>query len=150
VSRLPSAHLLIAGPDEGDGTLESINDVANRQGVSDRVHVEPRGLWGADRATALAEADVFCLASSYESFGTAAAEAAGVGVPVVLTEGCGVKDVLTHAIVVPVDDVDALGAALRAAIGSRVGAGSEAAAVRETLSWSTMAERQESINRALL
>ena len=85
--------------------------------MTERVHVEPHGLWGADRAAALAEADVFCLPSSYESFGTAAAEAAGVGVPVVLTEGCGVKDVLPHATVVPIDDADALGAALQAAVG---------------------------------
>jgi glycosyltransferase involved in cell wall biosynthesis len=149
MSLLPSMHLLIAGPDEGDGTLESIQDVAKRQGVSDRVRVESRGLWGADRAAALAEADAFCLPSSYESFGTAAAEAAGVGVPVVLTEGCGVKDVLPHATVVPVDDVEALREALKASMGDGERAASEGAIVRESLSWGTMAERQESIYRSV-
>jgi glycosyltransferase involved in cell wall biosynthesis len=150
VSRLPSTHLLIAGPDEGDGTLESIKDIANRQVLSARLHIEPSGLWGADRAAALAEADVFCLPSSYESFGTAAAEAAGVGVPVVLTEGCGVRDVLPHATAVPVDDVDALGSALQAALDGREEADSSAARVRERLSWASMAERQESIYEALI
>jgi glycosyltransferase involved in cell wall biosynthesis len=150
MSVLPSTHLLIAGPDEGDGTLESIHDIAAREGVSARVHVEPRGLWGADRARALAEADVFCLPSGYESFGTAAAEAAGVGVPVVLTEGCGVKDVLPHASVVPVDEIDALGPALQAAKGDGERAESEAAIVRGALSWATMAARQESIYEAVI
>jgi UDP-glucose:(heptosyl)LPS alpha-1,3-glucosyltransferase len=150
VSLLPSTHLLIAGPDEGDGTLESIHGAADQPGVSDRVHLEPRGLWGADRAAAFAEADVFCLPSSYESFGTAAAEAAGVGIPVVLTEGCGVKDVLQRAVVLPIDDVGALSAALQAAIGDGKEAVEEAARVRERLNWTSIAERQESIYEALI
>jgi glycosyltransferase involved in cell wall biosynthesis len=149
VSLWPSTHLLIAGPDEGDGTLGSIHDVADRQGVRDRVHVDPSGMWGSDKAAALADADVFCLPSSYESFGTAAAEAAGVGVPVVLTEGCGVKDVLPHAMVVPVDDVEALRSALQVANREGEGAVSEATGVREALSWALIAERQESIYRSV-
>jgi glycosyltransferase involved in cell wall biosynthesis len=149
VSRVPSTHLLIAGPNEGDGTLGSIHDVANRQGVRDRVHVDPSGMWGSDKAAALADADVFCLPSSYESFGTAAAEAAGVGVPVVLTEGCGVKDVLPHAMVVPVDDVEAFRSALQVANREGEGAVSEATGVREALSWALIAERQESIYRSV-
>jgi glycosyltransferase involved in cell wall biosynthesis len=150
VSRVTSTHLLIAGPDEGDGTLQSIHGVADGQGARDRVHVEPRGLWGADRAAAFAEADVCCLPSSYESFGTAAAEAAGVGVPVVLTERCGVKDVLPHATVVPVDDVEALAMALRGLLGDGMDEGPEAARLRERLNWASIAERQESIYEAFI
>jgi glycosyltransferase involved in cell wall biosynthesis len=149
VRLFPLTHLLIAGPDENDGTLEAIHDVADRQGARGRVHLEPRGLWGADRAAAFAEADVFCLPSSYESFGTAAAEAAGVGVPVVLTEGCGVKDVLPRAMVVPVDDAAALSTALQAGSGDGKASAAEAATVRETLSWASIAERQESIYRSV-
>jgi glycosyltransferase involved in cell wall biosynthesis len=150
VSLLPSTHLLIAGPDEADGTLETIHDVADRLGVRDRVRVEPRGLWGADKAAALAEADAFCLPSSYESFGTSAAEAAGVGIPVVLTEGCGVKDMLQCAVVVPVDDVEALSTALQAAVGEGRKAVAEAARVRERLNWASIAERQESVYETLI
>jgi glycosyltransferase involved in cell wall biosynthesis len=149
VSLWPSTHLLIAGPDEGDGTLETIQNVAKHQGVGDRTHLEPRGLWGADKAEALADADVFCLPSRYESFGTAAAEAAGVGVPVVLTEGCGVKDVLPQAVVVPVDDLEALSTALRSARRDAGKATSEAANVREALTWALIAEHQESIYRSV-
>jgi glycosyltransferase involved in cell wall biosynthesis len=137
--------LLIAGPDEADGTLDSIHASARTLGISERIHVEPRGLWGRDKASALAEADVFCLPSHYESFGSAAAEAAGVGVPVVLTEGCGVKDVLPNARIVPVGDVSSLGDALRSAVDDRPGAESRAAAVRDRLSWDRLALDQERI-----
>jgi glycosyltransferase involved in cell wall biosynthesis len=151
VASSPTLHLLVAGPDEADGTLEAIDEAAVAGGVAERVRVEPRGLWGLERASALAEADVFCLPSTYESFGTAAAEAAGVGVPVVLTDGCGVKDVLEHAIVVSRGDADALGTALLlAAASDRARAASQAADVRERLGWSTMAERQESIYEAVI
>jgi glycosyltransferase involved in cell wall biosynthesis len=145
VSASPKLHLLIAGPDEGDGTLAAIHAAALETGSGERVHVEPRGLWGADKASALADADVFCLPSDYESFGTAAAEAAGVGVPVVLTDRCGVKDVLPHARRVPTADVDALAEGLRLAVDEKAMAERSAPDVRERLSWSTLAGRQEAI-----
>jgi glycosyltransferase involved in cell wall biosynthesis len=142
-------HALIAGPDEGDGTLASIRDAARAHGASIRVHVEPQGLWGPDKAAALAEADVFCLPSEYESFGSAAAEAAGVGVPVVLTDRCGVKDVLPAAGVVPTGDVEALASALIDAVDAPGHAASRAAELRQRLSWTALAEDQESIYRAV-
>jgi glycosyltransferase involved in cell wall biosynthesis len=146
VASTRSLYLLIAGPDAGDGTLEAIRVATATEGASERLRIEPRGLWGLDKASALGEADVFCLASHYESFGSAAAEAAGVGVPVVLTEGCGVKDVLEHALVVSAGDADALRTALmRAADSGRERSELQAAEVRERLSWATLAERQEAI-----
>lgn len=145
----PPMNLLIAGPDQEDGTLTSIREAAHDPGVHERVRIEPRGLWGADKAAALAEADAFCLASSYESFGTAAAEAAGVGVPVVLSDRCGVKDVLPQARVVPTDDdVVALASAVRAAVQDRAIASAGAERVRARLSWETLAADQEAIYRS--
>jgi glycosyltransferase involved in cell wall biosynthesis len=151
VAASPPLHLLIAGPDEQDGTLAAIHHSAHDQDVDARVHVEPGGLWGPDKAAALAEADVFCLASAFESFGTAAAEAAGVGVPVVLTDGCGVKDVLPHAHHVSTkDDVLTLAKELRAAVSDRARAASEAVHVRERLSWGSLAGDQETIYQSLV
>jgi glycosyltransferase involved in cell wall biosynthesis len=150
VSASPTMHLMIAGPDEGDGTLEAIHAAAREAGSGERVHVEPRGLWDADKASALADADLFCLPSDYESFGTAAAEAAGVGVPVVLTDRCGVKDVLPHARRVLTADVDALAEGLRLAVDEKAMAERSAPDVRERLSWSTLAERQEAIYDAVM
>jgi hypothetical protein len=67
----------------------------------------------------------------------------------VLTEGCGVKDVLPRAMVVPVDDAAALSTALQAGSGDGKASAAEAATVRETLSWASIAERQESIYRSV-
>jgi len=150
IAILPTFHLLIAGPDERDGTLASISEVAVSEGASRRIHVEPDGVWGSEKASALAEADVFCLVSTYESFGTAAAEAAGVGVPVVLTEDCGVKDVLPGARVVPVNDAPALASAVEDAVDHKEAAATEAPGVRDRLSWATVAERQECIYEAVI
>jgi glycosyltransferase involved in cell wall biosynthesis len=150
VAGSPAMHLLIAGPDEDDGTLAAIHQAVRDRDVEARVHVERGGLWGSDKAAALAEADVFCQASAFESFGTAAAEAAGVGVPVVLTDSCGVKDVLPHAHLVPTDgDIEALANELLVAISDRATAMSEAGLVRERLSWESLAADQETIYRSL-
>jgi glycosyltransferase involved in cell wall biosynthesis len=91
---LPGVWWLLAGPDERDGTLGAVYATLAAAGVADRAVIEPRGLWGDDKRQALADADVFCLPSEYESFGTAALEAAGAGLPVVMTDRCGAKDVL--------------------------------------------------------
>jgi glycosyltransferase involved in cell wall biosynthesis len=91
---LPGVWWLLAGPDERDGTLTAVYVALAATGVADRAVIEPRGLWGDDKRQALADADVFCLPSEYESFGTAALEAAGAGLPVVITDRCGAKDVL--------------------------------------------------------
>lgn len=91
---LPGVWWLLAGPDERDGTLTAVHAALAGAGVADRAVIEPRGLWGDDKRQALADADVFCLPSEYESFGTAALEAAGAGLPVVITDRCGAKDVL--------------------------------------------------------
>jgi glycosyltransferase involved in cell wall biosynthesis len=91
---LPGVWWLLAGPDERDGTLRAVHAALAGAGVADRAVIEPRGLWGDDKRQALADADVFCLPSEYESFGTAALEAAGAGLPVVITDRCGAKDVL--------------------------------------------------------
>jgi len=51
-------------------------------------------LYGQDKLTALAAADLFVLPSLSESYGNAAAEAAAAGVPVLLTKGCGIAPLI--------------------------------------------------------
>jgi glycosyltransferase involved in cell wall biosynthesis len=149
VATIDGLHLLIAGPDEGDGTAISIRDAIRAAGIEGRAHLLVGGLWGPEKAAALADADVFALPSAYESFGSAAAEAACVGLPVVLTDRCGVKDVLAAPEPVPPDDVPALAEALRGALApdARERSLADAATVRERLSWSSLAEAQLAIYR---
>src|SRR5262249_6696193 len=99
-----------------------------------------------------ADADVLVLASTGESFGMVAAEAAAAGTPVVITDRVGVKDFFRdgEAIVVP-DRREAGVEAIRAVLGdpalrAALGAGGKAAAHR--MSWDHVADLQEEIYRA--
>jgi glycosyltransferase involved in cell wall biosynthesis len=97
VEALPGVHLALVGPDDNDGTA-----VALRKRVSERIHLvgptDERGPRGA-----YSEATVFALPSRSESFGVSAAEAAAAGTPILVTDRCGVAELLRDraALVVP-------------------------------------------------
>jgi glycosyltransferase involved in cell wall biosynthesis len=99
---LPGAHLAIVGPDAGHGLMPELYAQRTAAGLSDRVHVvgaiDPERL-----ASVYVDADVFVLASQHENFGMVAAEAAAAGVPSVITDRCGVAELLRDrgALVVP-------------------------------------------------
>ena len=84
--------LAFAGPDES-GMQARLSQMAERMGVASRVlfcgPLFDRAKWEAYR-----DADVFVLPSQNENFGNTAAEAAAVGTPVVVTEGCGIAPLL--------------------------------------------------------
>ncbi|MCA1682751.1 MAG: glycosyltransferase [Actinobacteria bacterium] len=111
-------------------------------------------LWGSEKAQFLASLDAFALPSITESFGNAAAEAAALGVRVVVSDQCGVADLLQRlgaATVVP-RDAEKLSAAIRAALtSSRANdAFVTAKAVREALSPVAIARRQAKIYAEVL
>jgi glycosyltransferase involved in cell wall biosynthesis len=152
LSELPDAWGLIAGPDERDGTMETLVRLRKTLGLGTRLVILPEGLWGQRKMKALAEADCFCLPSLHESFGTAALEAAGVGVPVVTTEGCGVAEWLDRGascVVAPGDSV-ALSRAIDNVLGSssfRARAVEAATRIRSEFSWAHLAVLQVEIYR---
>jgi glycosyltransferase involved in cell wall biosynthesis len=152
IRALPGVHAVIAGPDEHDGTLEAVRRAAAASSVEARTHVVEGGLWGSDKVHAFADADAFCLPSSYESFGTAAAEAAGVGLPVVVTDRCGVADVMDRrsARIVSVRTPDALTEGLRDVLSAdlKEAAVQRAASFRERLTWGALAGDQARIYRS--
>jgi glycosyltransferase involved in cell wall biosynthesis len=81
---LPSAHLLLAGPDE-ENLEPALRKQAGLCGCADRLHVMP--LQSGDSLERLhAAADLFVLPSEMESFGMAAAEAMGAGLPVLVSD----------------------------------------------------------------
>ena len=149
---LPAAWCLIAGPDDRDGALQDVNDALRRFGMADRVRVEPAGLWEEEKLQALSDADAFCLPSEHENFGNAPAEAAMVGLPVVLTDHCGVVEWLsrTSCEVVPVGDVVALAAALQRALApeQRQAARRAVTELQGRLSWPAVAAQQLAIYEA--
>ena len=114
-----------------------------------------QGLWDEQKAQALADADCFCLPSESENFGTAALEAAGVGLPVVLLDRCGGAELLGPQASVVFDHGDTAGLAhaLRKVLddGSAAGASRAAApGLRESLDWATLAGDQERIYESVL
>jgi glycosyltransferase involved in cell wall biosynthesis len=146
LAELDDVWWLLAGPDERDGTLRSLRLAIDEAGVSQRVVIDPRGLWSGSKREALADADVFCLPSEYESFGTAALEAAGIGLPVVMTDRCGVRDVLAGPSYsqAPVGDASALARAISGQLtrGRALPTDDVATSLRERLDWKAVAAMQ--------
>jgi glycosyltransferase involved in cell wall biosynthesis len=152
LARLPGVWGAVVGPDDGDGALDDLRSALDRLRL-DRVVVEPNGLWGAEKGFALADCDAFCLSSATENFGNAPAEAAAVGIPVVVSDRCGVAEFLDDRVhrVVPFGEM----APLEAAIGSVLSPGAGEAAreaasdLRRRLSWPAIAEQQVAIYERL-
>lgn len=106
-------HLQVAGHGHAH-ELRRVHREIDDLGV--REHVELLGYVEPDvRDRLLGDADLVALPSRSENFGFAVAEALAAGVPVIVTDGVGLADVVTRwrcGSVVPVGDIDALGAAL--------------------------------------
>ena len=144
---LPTLHVALVGPDDGHGVLDDVREAAAATG---RVHAlgevaHPLPLYG--------DADVFVLASSGESFGMAAAEAAAAGTPVVVTDRCGVAEFLGDGALVVPYDAGAVRQAIErviddSALRTRLAAAAVEAARRH--SWPKMVERQEELYRLAL
>lgn len=149
VAGLAGAHLLVAGPDDRDTTLAELRRIGAAPSLRGRLHLEPAGLWGEDRRMAMADADLCVLWSASENFGTVPLEAAACGVPVVVSEQCGVAQWLGEgAAIVPLDGDATLREALRALLADgerrrRMGEAGRAAA--RTLTWDVLAAQQERI-----
>jgi glycosyltransferase involved in cell wall biosynthesis len=95
LERLPSARVVVAGPDE-DGSGESLRKAAVARGVANRLEI--RG-WvsEAERAELLDNSKCFVLPSLTENFGNAAAEAMARGVAVAVTDECGIAPFVTKS-----------------------------------------------------
>lgn len=85
--------LAVAGPEGSPGYLDRLRKVAARTGIMDRVRFTG-ALYGEEKRQALADADVFALPSAYENFANAVAEAMASGVPVVITDRCGIHSLV--------------------------------------------------------
>ena len=83
--------LVIAGPDEGH--LNKLVSIVNKLKIENEV-IFPGPLYGNNKIEAYVDADVFVLPAKdrYESFGNVALEAATCGVPMVVTNVCGISE----------------------------------------------------------
>jgi len=156
VAMTSGVHLAIVGPDVGDGGQTQLNDALGRhpESVQRRIHVVGER-WEGARDAVLASADIFVLASESENFGNAAAEAALAAVPVVVTETCGIAELVEkhNAGLVTTLDAGGIASALRAlcddgALLTRLGA--NASGLAGDLDPAIIAQHQETIYRNVL
>ena len=140
--------LVVAGPEGEPGYLEQLRGRAQDLGIAGRV-VFLGPLFGGDKVAAFADADVFVLPSRYENFGNTAAEAVACGTPVIVTDVCGVSELVDQkaGLVIPCE-ASALVEALRRLLFEkplierlRAGCGRVAA----ELDWSRQLDVQEEI-----
>lgn len=106
-------HLLGAG--KADYVAE-LQDEARRLGIDGQLRWHGH-LTGVAKADTLRRVHVLVLPSYSESFGFAAVEGMALGLPVVLSDGVGVADVVRRrdaGMIVPAGDADALATALEA------------------------------------
>lgn len=90
---LPGTVLVLAGPDREKEYVEKIRQLV-RDLHLDKSVLLTGPLYDDQQLGALAAAAVVVLPSLSESFGNAAAEAVAAGVPVLLTEGCGIAPLI--------------------------------------------------------
>jgi len=89
-----SGRLVIAGPEGERGYRAFLEKRAQSSGVAPRV-IFTGPLYDDEKRAVFADADVFVLPSRYENFANAAAEAIASGVPVVITEACGIRSLIS-------------------------------------------------------
>jgi glycosyltransferase involved in cell wall biosynthesis len=129
LARLPGVHLWLAGTGRLDGALKA---QAERLGIQDRVRFLG---WRADGSALRAACDVFVCPSRIEPLGNVVLEAWAAGKPVVAAVAAGPVEIMTDeksGLLVPIDDADALAAAIRRilddpALARRLAAGGSAA-----------------------
>lgn len=113
----PGVHLWIAGEGPDRAKLEGLIDDL---GVQDRVKLLG---WRSDRAALFGAADICVFSSRYEPFGTVFVQSWAQKTPLVTTDADGPRQFVRDGedgLVVPVDDHDAMGAAIQKIIDNQL------------------------------
>lgn len=92
-ARLPATYLVLAGPTLEPDYERRVQQLIQSLDLKERVLLTG-ALFGQAKLAALASADLFVLPSIFESFGNAAAEAVAAGLPVLVTNRCGIADLI--------------------------------------------------------
>ena len=115
-----SGRLVIAGPEGESGYRATLEQRAHEAGIESRV-IFTGALYDQDKSALMTDADVFVLPSRYENFANSAAEAIAFGVPVIITDCCGIRSLVSgRAGLVIAPEKQPLIEALRSLISDRV------------------------------
>ena len=146
------ARLVIAGPD--DGYLPALVNLVGELKLEEKV-IFTGPLYGEQKLAAYVDADVYTLTSLYESFGVSVFEALACGTPVVVTDRCGIADIIKNkgGLVVPYEAAP-LKDALRQMLeddSKRQQYGMDGQAlVRGKYGWGAIAERMEGVYKGVI
>ena len=142
-----SGRLVIAGPEGEPGYRTVIEQRAREAGIESRV-VFTGALYGHDKSALMIDADIFVLPSRYENFANSVAEAIAFGIPVIITDCCGIRSLVNgRAGLVIAPEKQPLVAALRDLISdpvlyTKMKAGCNEVAAE--LGWDRLTEQMES------
>lgn len=129
--------LVIVGPVSEPGYAEQLKRDIERSSKRKDIILAP-AMYGDDLKAALSAADLFVLPSLNENFGNAAGEAVAAGVPVLLTEICGIAPLIHRraGLAVPLG-VESLAAGMRMMLDPEISAQMTARReeVKDELSW---------------
>ncbi|PSB32741.1 glycosyltransferase [Chlorogloea sp. CCALA 695] len=82
--------LAIIGPTESELYLGGLRNLSRQLGISKLTHFLP-AVYGDEKLSAYVDADIFLLVSIHENWGNTVQEAIAAGVPVLVTNTCGVS-----------------------------------------------------------
>lgn len=139
--------LVIAGPEGEPGYRAYLEKRARESGVEARV-VFTGAVYDEEKKVLLRDADLFVLPSRYENFANAPAEAIACGVPVIITNACGIRSLVEgHAGLVIATELEPLVEALRKLIHDKAFYAQMKQGCRrvaEQLNWDRLTEQMES------
>jgi glycosyltransferase involved in cell wall biosynthesis len=110
----PHAHLVMAGPDKGDGSLQETIRISDTLGVTSRLEL-PGGIPKRDVPNWLTNGDIFINTTNIDNTPISVLEAMACGLRVVSTNVGGIPYLLENghdALLVPPDDPQAMAAAV--------------------------------------
>jgi glycosyltransferase involved in cell wall biosynthesis len=154
VAAVPGLRLILAGNDE-EGLSPALVATAEEVALTDRFTLIARSVDGADKEALFGGAAIFALPSLNENFGNTVLEAMVRRVPVVVSSGCGVAEVVREAGsgLVAAPDPGALAEAISALANdpAKAAAMGEAGrlAATERYGWGAVASRMVEAYRAL-
>ncbi|CAG0995221.1 1,2-diacylglycerol 3-alpha-glucosyltransferase [Methanosarcinales archaeon] len=92
-NKTENVKLVIAGPD--DGFLSTLKGQIEYLQIGNRI-LFTGPLYGLDKVEAFVDADVYILPSVYETFPNTVLEACACGTPVIVTDRCGISDIVEN------------------------------------------------------
>ncbi len=141
-----SGRLVIAGPEGEPGYRAYLEKCAKESGVAARV-IFTGPVYDEEKKALFADADLFVLPSRYENFANAPAEAMSCGVPVIITNACGIRSLVegqAGLVIAPEKEalIEALGSLIHdKALYARFKDGCRR--VADQLSWNRLTEQME-------